>query len=34
LILPVTIPRFVEKAYASGADAIVLDLERARGLTP
>ncbi len=27
LILPVNIPRFVEKAYARGADAIVLDLE-------
>jgi citrate lyase subunit beta/citryl-CoA lyase len=27
LILPVNVPRFVEKAYARGADAIVLDLE-------
>jgi citrate lyase subunit beta / citryl-CoA lyase len=27
LILPVNIPRFVEKAYTRGADAIVLDLE-------
>ena len=27
LILPVNIPRFVEKAYLRGADAIVLDLE-------
>src|ERR1700752_2559180 len=27
LILPVNIPRFVKKAYARGADAIVLDLE-------
>lgn len=27
LILPVNIPRFVEKAYARGADAVVLDLE-------
>ena len=29
LILPVNIPRFVEKAYQRGADAIVLDLEDA-----
>lgn len=29
LILPVNIPRFVEKAYARGADAIVFDLEDA-----
>jgi citrate lyase subunit beta/citryl-CoA lyase len=29
LILPVNIPRFVEKAYSRGADAIVLDLEDA-----
>jgi citrate lyase subunit beta/citryl-CoA lyase len=43
LILPVNIPRFVEKAYTRGADAIVLDLEdsvpsqekaRARQLVP
>src|SRR6185436_256111 len=27
LILPVNVPRFVEKAYVRGADAIVLDLE-------
>jgi citrate lyase subunit beta / citryl-CoA lyase len=27
LILPVNVPRFVEKAYARGSDAIVLDLE-------
>lgn len=27
LILPVNVPRFVEKAYDRGADAIVLDLE-------
>ncbi len=27
LILPVNVPRFVEKAYLRGADAIVLDLE-------
>ena len=27
LILPVNVPRFVDKAYARGADAIVLDLE-------
>jgi citrate lyase subunit beta / citryl-CoA lyase len=27
LILPVNVPRFVEKAHARGADAIVLDLE-------
>lgn len=27
LILPVNIPRFVERAYTRGADAIVLDLE-------
>jgi citrate lyase subunit beta/citryl-CoA lyase len=27
LILPVNVPRFVERAYARGADAIVLDLE-------
>jgi len=27
LILPVNVPRCVEKAYARGADAIVLDLE-------
>jgi citrate lyase subunit beta/citryl-CoA lyase len=27
LILPVNVPRFVEKAYTRGADAIVLDLE-------
>ena len=27
LILPVNVPRFVEKAFARGADAIVLDLE-------
>lgn len=27
LILPVNVPRFVEKAYARGADAIQLDLE-------
>ena len=27
LILPVNVPRFVEKAYGRGADAIVLDLE-------
>jgi citrate lyase beta subunit len=27
LILPVNIPRFVEKAYTRGSDAIVLDLE-------
>src|SRR5262245_60163916 len=27
LILPVNIPRFVEKAYTRGADAVVLDLE-------
>ncbi len=27
LILPVNIPRFVEKAYTRGADAIMLDLE-------
>lgn len=27
LILPVNVPRFVEKAYARGADAVVLDLE-------
>jgi citrate lyase subunit beta/citryl-CoA lyase len=27
LILPVNQPRFVEKAYTRGADAIVLDLE-------
>jgi citrate lyase subunit beta/citryl-CoA lyase len=27
LILPVNVPRFVEKAYSRGADAIVLDLE-------
>ena len=27
LILPVNIPRFVEKAYTRDADAIVLDLE-------
>jgi citrate lyase subunit beta/citryl-CoA lyase len=29
LILPVNIPRFVEKAYQRGADAILLDLEDA-----
>jgi citrate lyase subunit beta/citryl-CoA lyase len=29
LILPVNIPRFVEKAYLRGADAIMLDLEDA-----
>ena len=29
LILPVNIPRFVEKAYARGADVITLDLEDA-----
>ena len=29
LILPVNVPHFVEKAYARGADAIVLDLEDA-----
>ena len=29
LILPVNIPRFVERAYARGADAILLDLEDA-----
>jgi citrate lyase subunit beta/citryl-CoA lyase len=29
LILPVNIPRFVEKAYQRGADAIILDLEDA-----
>jgi len=29
LILPVNIPRFVEKAYSRGADAIMLDLEDA-----
>ncbi len=29
LILPVNVPRFVEKAYLRGADAIVLDLEDA-----
>lgn len=29
LILPVNIPRFVEKAYQRGADAVVLDLEDA-----
>lgn len=29
LILPVNIPRFVERAYQRGADAIVLDLEDA-----
>lgn len=29
LILPVNVPRFVEKAYARGADAIMLDLEDA-----
>jgi len=34
LILPVNVPRFVEKAYARGADAIVLGLELSRGLTP
>jgi citrate lyase subunit beta / citryl-CoA lyase len=27
LILPINVPRFVERAYARGADAIVLDLE-------
>jgi citrate lyase subunit beta / citryl-CoA lyase len=27
LILPVNVPRFVEKAYTRGADAVVLDLE-------
>jgi citrate lyase subunit beta / citryl-CoA lyase len=27
LILPVNVPRFVEKAHARGADAVVLDLE-------
>ena len=27
LIMPVNQPRFVEKAYLRGADAIVLDLE-------
>ena len=27
LILPVNVPRFIEKAHARGADAIVLDLE-------
>jgi citrate lyase subunit beta / citryl-CoA lyase len=27
LILPVNVPRFVEKAYARGSDAVVLDLE-------
>jgi citrate lyase subunit beta / citryl-CoA lyase len=27
LILPVNVPRFVDKAYSRGADAIVLDLE-------
>jgi citrate lyase subunit beta / citryl-CoA lyase len=27
LILPVNVPRFVEKAYRRGADAVVLDLE-------
>ena len=27
LILPVNVPKFVEKAYARGADAINLDLE-------
>ena len=27
LILPVNVPRFVEKAALRGADAIVLDLE-------
>lgn len=29
LILPVNVPRFVERAYARGADAVVLDLEDA-----
>lgn len=29
LILPVNVPRFVEKAYLRGADAIILDLEDA-----
>jgi citrate lyase subunit beta/citryl-CoA lyase len=29
LILPVNVPRFVEKAYMRGADAVVLDLEDA-----
>jgi hypothetical protein len=29
LILPVNIPRFVEKAYLRGADAVMLDLEDA-----
>jgi hypothetical protein len=32
LILPVNIPRFVEKAYLRGADAIMLDLEDAAPL--
>jgi citrate lyase subunit beta / citryl-CoA lyase len=27
LILPINVPRFVERAYARGADAVVLDLE-------
>ena len=29
LILPVNVPRFVEKAHLRGADAILLDLEDA-----
>jgi citrate lyase subunit beta / citryl-CoA lyase len=29
LILPVNVPRFVEKAYARGADSVMLDLEDA-----
>ncbi len=29
LILPINIPRFVEKAYLRGADAVMLDLEDA-----